>query len=159
MFDHVQYYTPDRIDCIKKSQDYQDLLLVAMDILEDINDDYAPRPIAMVCGPISTGGTGSRRQNLYIFSKVIERVTTDGLIVFNQMPFENDIDRIYNLNTDLPRIKLLEEFYGPIFRSGFISLLLFIPGWAGSVGAKWENEQAKILGIPRLYLAQSYMLD
>jgi len=153
----LEFFTPEVRSAIRESQDYDDLLLVAMDILEEMNDSFAPKPIAMVCGPISNGGTGSRKENLVIFSRAIDRVTSGGLIVFNQMPFENDMERIYNSAPLLQGFRLLEEFYLPIFKSGFVSLLCFLPGWEKSIGAKWEHERAKILKIPRLYLAESYL--
>ncbi len=155
----LEYYTDERMLAIKESQDHQDLLLVAMDILEDMNDDYSPRPIAMVCGPISTGGRSSRKENLQVFSRAIDRIAADGLIVFNQMPFEDDMERIYKTNSDLQGLVLLEQFYWPILRSRFISLLCFLPGWQDSIGAKWEHGQAKKLKIPILYLAESYTAE
>ncbi len=153
------YYTVERVLAIKESQDYKDLLLVALDILEDMNDDFAPRPIAMLCGPISTSSKKSRRENLIVVSHAIQRVVTDGLIVFNQMPFENDMERIYKSGPELQGVRLLEEFYLPIFRTGFISLMCFLPSWESSFGASWEHEQAKRLKIPILYLAGLYMAD
>lgn len=155
----LEYYTTARMLAIKESQDYKDLLLVAWDILEDMNDDFAPRPIAMLCGPISTGGKGSRTENLIVFSKAIQRVLADGLIVFDQMPFEDDLGRIFKSNPRQEELGLLERFYLPIFETRFISLLGFLPGWKSSFGARWEHEQAKRLNIPRLYLAESYMTD
>ena len=142
---------------INKSQDYKDLLLVAWDILEDMNDDYAPQPIAMLSGPVTTGGKGSRTENLIVFSRAIQQVTADGLLVFNQMPFENDLGRIFKSDPKRQELRLLEEFYLPIFKTRSISLLCFLPGWKSSVGARWEHEQAKKLSIPILYLAELYM--
>ena len=155
----LKYYTPERMLAIKESQDYKDLVLVAWDILEDMNDDFAPRPIAMLSGPISTGGKGSRTENLLVFSMAIQRASADGLIVFDQMPFEDDIDRIFKLNPNQQELQLLEEFYLSIFETGFISLLCFLPGWKTSFGAKWEHDQAELLGIPRIYLSDYYIGD
>ena len=155
----LRYYTPDRILAIKESLDYQDLLLVALDVLEDIDDDYPSRPIIQVCGPISTGGTGSRVKNLEIFSRVIERVVSDGLVVFNQMPFEDAMGKIFNSSPDMQGTKLLEEFYLPIFKTNLISMLLFLPGWQNSVGASWEYNQGKKLEIPTICLAEYYIAD
>ena len=90
----LEYYTEERILAIKKSQDYKDILLVAWDILEDMNDDFAPRLIAMLSGPISSSGKSSQIENLAIFSRAIQRISTGGLAVFDQMPFEDDIGRL-----------------------------------------------------------------
>lgn len=153
------YYDKERLLAIRNSKNYQDLLLVAMDVLEDMNDDFSPRPIAQVCGPISSGGRSSRAENLAVFSRAIDRITADGLVVFNQIPFEDDMIRIYNSRPEMGGLRLLEEFYLPIFKSGFINLLCFLPSWQTSLGAKWEHEQAKKLKIPILYLAQFYVDD
>ncbi|MDO8496351.1 MAG: hypothetical protein Q7S43_02765 [bacterium] len=154
-----EYYTHERMLAIKESQDYKDLVLVAWDILEDINDDFAPRPIAMLSGPISTGGKGSRTENLLVFSRAIQRVSAGGLIVFDQMPFEDDISRIFKSDPRQEEMCLLEEFYLPIFETRFISLMCFLPSWESSFGARWEHEQAETIGIPRIYLADSYNRD
>ena len=154
-----EYYTEERTLAIKESQNYKDLLLVAWDILEDMNDNFAPRPIAMLSGPISTGGKSSRTENLFVFSRAIQRVSAEGLIVFDQMPFEDDIGRIFKSDPTQQELRLLEEFYLPIFKTGFISLMCFLPGWESSIGARWEREQAKKLKMPTLYLAESYIVD
>lgn len=155
----LKYYTEERMLAIKESQSYKDLLLAAWDILEDMNDDFAPQPIAMICGPISTGGKGSRMENLIVFSRAIQRVSAGGLIVFDQMPFEDAIGRIYKSDPRQQELCLLEEFYLPIFETGFISLLCFLPSWESSFGARWEHEQAKRLSIPIIYLADYYIKD
>jgi len=113
----------------------------------------------MVCGPISSGGMNSRDANLFVFSRAINRISEDGLLIFSQMPFENGMDRIYKSDPKLQGLRLLEEFYLPIFRSGFIKLLCFLPGWECSIGASWEHKQAEILKIPRIDLAESYVTD
>jgi hypothetical protein len=117
------------------------------------------KPIAMVCGPISTGGAGSRKANLDIFSRAIDILSAGGLLIFSQMPFENDMERIYKSDPNLRGMVLLEEFYLPIFKSGHIKLMCFLPGWTNSVGATWEHRQAEIFGIPRIYLSKYYVSD
>ncbi len=155
----LKYYTKERMLAIKESRDYKDLLLVAWDILEDMCTDFEPKPIAMLSGPISTGGKSSRTENLAIFSRAIQRVSADGLIVFDQMPFEDDIGRIFKSDPTQHELRLLEEFYRPILETKVISLLCFLPKWETSFGANWEHGQAKRLKIPRLYLAESYIKD
>ena len=159
MYPCSEYYTPERLGLIKSAKNYQDFLKVAMNILEEISNDSGIRPIAQVCGPISTGGTNSRKENLKILSGAIRKLNSDGLTVFNQMPFENDMERVYKSHPSLQGLRLLEEFYLPIFESGFISMLCFIPGWTGSTGTKWEHEKARDLNIPRIYLSDAYIID
>jgi hypothetical protein len=117
------------------------------------------QPVAMICGPISTGGKGSKKENLEVFSRAIERISADGLCVFSQIPFEDDMLRIYKSDPKFQGNRLLEEFYLPIFQSGLLKLFCFLPGWEHSVGATWEHEQAEALNIPRIYLAESYTKD
>lgn len=153
------YYSADDLKRIKEAKNYQELLAIAIEVLETIRIANPSKPIAMVCGPISTGGKGSRKANLEVFSRAIGRVSDGGLIIFTQMPFEDDMERIFKSDPSLQGLRLLEEFYLPIFQFGFIKLLCFLSGWESSTGAKWEHEQAEKLGIPRIYLAESYTND
>ncbi len=157
--DYTHFYTPDRLRRIKESQSSQDLLAVALEVLVALNKNY-PGPIVQVCGPIGTGGTGSRKENLAIFKRAIERVCENGLVVFNQMPFEDDMARIYKSSIEpAGELPLLEEFYGSIFSTGFIQLLCFLPGSEGSFGATWEKKRGRELKIPMLDLADCYVVD
>jgi len=149
----------DDLEAIKRAQDYKELLEIALLILNRIKITCSGQPIAMVCGPISNGGTGSRKINLQIFGRAIERLALNGLLIFSQMPFEDDMERIYKSKPELQGLRLLEEFYLPIFESGDIKLLCFLPGWQRSIGANWEHEQAKRLKIPIIYLSDFYTRD
>ena len=155
----LKYYSEANLRDIKMASNYQGLLDVAYDVLEVMRAENPLKPIAMVCGPVSTGGAGSRQANLKIFSRAIDRLAAGGLLIFSQMPFENDMERIFKSDPRLQGLRLLEEFYLPIFRSRDIKLMCFLPGWESSTGARWEHDQAEILKIPRIYLAQSYIDD
>jgi hypothetical protein len=154
-----EYYSAENLKRIKEANNYKQLLGVAMEVLLRIRRENPLEPIAMVCGPISTGGTGSRDKNLKIFDKAIERLSADGLLIFSQMPFEEDMERIYKSDPDLQGIRLLEEFYLPIFKMKVIKLLCFLSGWEDSIGAQWEHTQAKQLGIPIIYLGDYYIIN
>ena len=149
-------YTEGLTKRIRGATNYQELLSVAHSVLAIIVDDHPRKLIAIVCGPISTGGKGSRKENLEIFSRAIDRAVRDDLLVFNQMPFEDDLERIYKSNPEMQGARLLEEFYLPLFEDGWIKLLCFLPRWESSVGARWEHSQAERLGIPRIYLSDNY---
>ncbi len=152
-------YSDRDLDCIKKATSYGELLTVAMGVLWKMSVTNPLKPIVMLCGPISTGGAGSRKKNLEIFSEAIRRAKAGGLYVFSQMPFEDDMDRIYKSDLKLQGSRLLEEFYLPMFQSGHIQTLMFLPGWQKSVGARWEHHTALTLDIPRVYLAEFYTAD
>ncbi len=154
-----EYYTRKILKQIASATDYKSLNSIGMNILMAMLHEHPFKPIAMICGPISTGGKGSRNENLKIFSRAIDRASAGGLFVFSQMPFENDMERIYKSNQNLQGTRLLEEFYLPMFNSGLIKLLCFIPDWEHSVGARWKHEQAEVLHIPRIDLSDKYILD
>ena len=154
-----EYYTRRILKKIASATDYKSLNSIGMGILMAMRHEHPFRPIAMVCGPISTGGKGSRKENLKNFSRAIDRISANGLFIFSQMPFENDMERIFKSNPELQGTRLLEEFYLPIFKSGLIKLLCFLNGWENSVGATWEREQAEALHIPRIDLSDKYILD
>ena len=155
----IGYCSVDKLRRIRLANSYPELLAIAIEILTAMHNENPWKPIAMVCGPISTGGKSSRQKNLEVFSRAIDRISADGLLIFSQMPFEDDMDRIYKSDPSLQGSRLLREFYLPIFEMGGIELLCFLPGWEKSVGANWEHNQAKRLGIPVLYLAESYIAD
>ena len=155
----IKYYSNEDLRKIKEATNYKQLRYIAMGILDKMCNEYPLRPIAMICGPISANDNRSRKENLEIFSRAIDRISAGGLLVFNQMPFENDMERIYKSDPALQGIRLLEEFYSLIFFSGFIRLMCFLPGWEKSVGATWEHKQAKRLNIPFIYLSEYYIKD
>ncbi len=112
-----------------------------------------PQPIEQVCGPISTGGRGSLLANLIAFNEVIVELQAQGKHVFDQMPFEQPMQRVKaGLPLDQYPTILLDEFYLPIFESGLIQKLQFMPEWESSFGARWEHAQAERLGIEIAYI-------
>jgi len=128
---------------IKNAETFNELVSIGITILNRMN-----QPIAQVCGPISTGGTGSVKKNLDIFSDMIKLLNKKGINVFNQLPFERTFDKIMRnykiIGYDSP---ILEEFYKPIFKSGKIKKIYLLPGWKKSVGTRWEYNFAKKLKI------------
>jgi len=130
---------------MEKSETYTDLSTVAMDMLENI-----PKPIIIVCGPISTGGKGNVRANLEVFDKTIQKLIGMGINIFDQMPFEKHLGRLNEKSEGSKEEKnqvLLDEFYKPLYKSGHIRKFYFIHGWESSHGARWERSMAKDLGI------------
>ncbi len=112
-----------------------------------------PRPIVQVCGPIATGGLGSLEANLGAFNEEIKKLQSKGLHVFDQMPFEMPMQKLKkDLKPGEYAYSILDDFYLPLFKSGNISALYFMPNWQTSKGAQWEHELAKDLGIEIKYL-------
>ena len=141
------YLTENNKNDIRNARSFYELVVIADDVLT-----HMKQPIIQVCGPISTGGKGSVKENMLFMAEVINELTNRGLNVFNQLPFERAFDRImrtYKISGyDTP---ILEEFYGPIFESGKIKEIYLLPGWEKSIGARWEHNYAKKMGIKIKY--------
>ena len=69
------------------------------------------------------------------------------------MPLEESMQKMRGEN-DLSQLveSIQNDFYLPIFRSGVVSALYFMPGWESSNGAKWEHQVAEELCIKIIYL-------
>lgn len=96
---------------------------------------------------------GSIEKNLDIFNSAIKKLQGEGLIVFDQMPFEIPMQVLKSkFSKEKIGEDILNYFYLPIFNSGNITTFYFLPTWQTSLGAKWEHEKAKELGIKIVYL-------
>ena len=83
-----------------------------------------------------------------------------GIAVFDQTPLENNFLRLWEKWKSDPANATSEycwpipyDVYRPIFLSGVIGQLYFLPGWDKSVGSAWERSQGlafrvKILDYP-----------
>ncbi len=142
-----QYWTKKDIQDVKKAKNFNDLSVVAMRVVARM-----PQPVGEVCGPITSGGLGSREKNLKAFNKAIDKLRKAGSCIFDQIPFEEKLYEFTQAKWYQGGLQLLSEFYMPIFKSGLIDTFYFMPLWHTSMGAKWEHEQAKNLGIRIVYL-------
>jgi hypothetical protein len=115
-------------------------------------------PCGMISGPISTGGLdatethSSLQRNLRAFEAAIEEMYKRGHNIFSHLPYEDRIVELYTAwheehGKDVYFQPVLDEFYKPIFESGFISDLWLLPGWQSSKGAKWEHKYCVRKGI------------
>lgn len=142
-----QYWTAQDKAALPAATSFSNLAVIALSVLSRM-----PQPVSQVCGPISTGGLGSVEKNLAVFDTAIDRLIKQGIVVFDQMPFEVHFFRIMeNGQATRQNNTLLNEFYLPIFESGHVSRLYFIPGWESSKGANWEHQQAQRLGLEIVY--------
>mgnify|MGYP001603158345 FL=1 len=107
----------------------------------------------IVCGPITTGGTGVQKYNFQIFNATIKGLETNGVAMFSQMPYEFGIRRLtvewhkHNSGYCEP---ILEVFYAALLESGLIDSGHFLPGWASSYVARYEREKLATLKVPIL---------
>lgn len=150
----TQYYTKEHLQRITECKDYEDMVAVALEILRDI-----PKPLAQVCGPVSTGGKGSIEKNLQRLENAMLKLVAQGINIFDQASFEEPMQKIRqenNKDSDESNLELLERFYKPIFESGLITTLYFLPDWQSSFGATWERKQAEQLGIKIIDLPDDF---
>ncbi len=148
----LSYLTPKDHAEIAAAGTYESLRDIAIRVLHAM-----PTQASMVCGPISTGGLGSIEDNLSRFNHAISLLVSCNVNVFTQMPFEEAIRRIRG--TELPYqsgLTLLETFYLPIFRSGRVSRLCFLPDWETSLGTKWEHKQGIELRLELTYFRDNF---
>ncbi|MFZ2072590.1 MAG: DUF4406 domain-containing protein [Minisyncoccia bacterium] len=143
-----EYWEEKDWEDLEKAENMAELFVVAKRIIERME-----KPLAQVCGPISTGGLGSIDANLCAFNKKIKELQDKGLNMFDQMPFQISMKKLTErFSPDRYFDSILTDFYCPLFESGAISRFYFLPDWQSSKGAKWEHEQAKRLGIEIIYL-------
>jgi hypothetical protein len=108
------------------------------------------RGYSIVCGPITSGGTGEERLNLDIIIASIRGLSRRGIPVFSQLPYEFGIRPLARAwkegGNDGYCWPILHEFFAPIFQTGAFSHAWFVPGWEGSTGSRWEREELGKLG-------------
>lgn len=144
----IPYWTANDYISLAGARTYNDLCRIAVTILKRM-----PKPIAQVCGPISTGGAGSIEGNLKRFADEISKLKSHDIQVFDQIPFEGPMQNIKRKRqTTGYDMDLLRQFYLPIFESRYITRFYFLSGWETSTGARWEHRQAKRLNIDTIYL-------
>jgi len=144
-----QYWKEKDWQDLESSLSVKDLYTIAERIISRM-----PKPFVGVCGPIATGGLGSFEKNINFFNQKIKELQSKGFVVFDQMPFEEPMQRIKSedLKKGDYQNDILNDFYLPIFKSGLVSQFYFIPGWESSFGANWEHKLAQELGIEIVYL-------
>jgi hypothetical protein len=105
--------------------------------------------VIAICGPMSTGGLGNLQTNMCRFRRAIAIASKNGLVVFDQTPFQEAIIRVTGYKEGVEYcVDILEVFYRKIFESGHISKALFLPRWQTSKGASWERQLLASLKIP-----------
>ena len=142
----LRYWTQIEFEALEQVENFEQMADIALIILKRMNL-YNPE-IIEICGPMSTGGTGSLEANMAVFQYAVIKADQEGLMVFDQVPFQNAIVRIMNQRGDTKYCEdILEIFYRRIFESGYIYKGLFLPGWESSKGARWERNLLQELHI------------
>lgn len=148
-----QNWREDDVQKVALLETYADMKDVALIALKAL-----PQPVVQVCGPLTTGGRGSFEKNLEMFHEGIQFLAEQGKTVFDQRPFEIPMQKLKATRKGPGyAYELLYEFYLPVFQSGHVKELHFLPGWESSIGARWEHDQAQQLGITIFYLPKSLL--
>lgn len=146
--DPLLYFTKEDQQELEVAPTFVALRDIALRVLKRM-----PPGVSMICGPISSGGLGSVEKNLERFVRAINLMASRGENVFTQIPFERPMQRIKEDNEGI----LLETFYRPIFASGRVVRLCFMPDWRTSRGTQWELARAFELGLGRKYFRDDFL--
>lgn len=140
----LSYWAKEDFEELHSALSFQDMLPVAFRILRKMPH----AKIHQVCGPIGSGGhiplLGEKEgviANLNSFNRAIRYLQDQGYNVFDQMPFEEPIQKL-KVEGQYPH-EVLTDFYWPIFESGFLHELHFMKNYATSRGAQAELLKAQ----------------
>jgi hypothetical protein len=115
--------------------------------------DRMPHGVVQVCGPIATGGLGTLEANLHAFNDQIKRLQSQGLHVFDQMPFEIPMQELKkDLKPGEYATSILDDFYLPLMQNDKVTTFYFMPNWETSTGARWEHDLVTKMGKEIKYL-------
>jgi hypothetical protein len=139
-------WSPKAFDATGKVESFGELVPIAIAILQCFEE-----PVTVVSGPISTGGFDDIKLNMQAFTNAIRYLQTRKRSVLDQTPFETAFVRLIarwraSGGSGYP-MPILNEFYGPVFRSGLITTVAFMQGWESSFGSQWEYREAREIGL------------
>jgi len=144
---HLKGITEEEIELLDNIATFEDAAELAVNVLSRMNT--TGKEIVQICGPMSTGGLGNQKDNMIRFRLAIDRALDNGLMVFDQLPFQKTIIRLCEAKAEQVDYdwEILEIFYKRIFESGYVHRALFLPGWDKSTGASWERNLVTKLGL------------
>jgi len=143
-----EYWDEKDTQDLDRAESVTELFTIAKRVLSRM-----PKPVAQVCGPVSTGGLGSIKANLEALGNTIKNLEKNGVSIFDQTPYDAAMQRIKEKISPTVYFQgVLTDFNLPIFEDGGIQRIYFMPDWQSSMGATWEHAQAQRLGIEIVYL-------
>jgi hypothetical protein len=110
--------------------------------------------VALLSGPMTSGGLENFEANMELFGHCIQLVRERGIVVFNQLPFQNGMIRILGAgkklnykpgDTDYPQ-NIMDDFYWPLLQAGDVTHLMLLPTWVTSNGSTQEVGMALRVG-------------
>jgi hypothetical protein len=139
---------------IEAATSFTQLLNIAMRVIGRNRNNT--QPVIQVCGPMASGG-GTLEENTERIAALITLLREQGLCVFSQVTFQRGMLNFTTVE-DYRRnpLELLEGFYEPLFRGGYIQALIFRHGWEVSLGSRWEHDLGKKLGMPVTYFPKDF---
>lgn len=150
-----KYWTETERAKLDQALTFSELVPIALAVIGRL-----PRPVVEVCGPLTTGGSGSELLNLIRFEQALRMLERRGFNVFDQLPFQVAMKRISATRPQADAwLGLLEQFYGPLFRSGQIAEGLYLPDWRSSRGACWERQVMADCGIITSTIPAEWLAD
>ena len=148
----------DKAD-IASAGDFHELADIAITVLERMRKN-TPHLIVEVCGPMTTGGFGDVEKNMKFFEHSIVILEQKGMIVFNQIMFQEAMVKICSSPDEVRSgycKNILDIFYRRVFESGYVDQMWFLPTWRTSGGARWERKMAENLQIPIREFPESWL--
>lgn len=129
---------------LEKAKTIKDVVQVAKTILYT-----AHGPLSMVAGPKSKGGKISEELNILAIQNYMEELYEAGENIFNDTIFEESLQRIKD---EGEVYNMLNDFYLPLFESGYIKKMFFMKDWRFSTGATLQQQALiRLGGIKRIY--------
>ena len=141
-----QYWTENDIERLRMAKTLEEAGDIGVMILERMH--ASGKEIVQVCGPMTTGGLGTLSENMERFAIAIEQARAHGLLVFNQIPFQEAIERLTSHLDEEYCTDILDIFFRKILGCGYVSRALFLSDWESSRGARWEWDFVRSCGIP-----------
>jgi len=117
--------------------------------------DRMPRPVRWIAGPLTSGRRTPEENRKRLLRTIY--LNKEKAATFNYLPFQRRAMQILRkeygkkpLSEDQKidlQIKLRDQFYEPIFKSGRIGELRIMPGSDASLNVHWMMQFAKANGI------------
>lgn len=152
-----EFWTEEDAAHLRETTTLEEAGRIAIGVLERMR--ATGKEIVQVCGPMTTGGLGSLEANMERFRYAIARAKEEGLLIFDQTPFQEAIDTLTaHDGTNNYCDDILEVFFRGVLGSGHVSRALFLPDWESSRGACWEWEFVRSCGIPASPYPEAWLL-
>lgn len=143
----IDYYSPRDLEYIHGARTFEAMLNVALTVLKKM-----PRPVALLCGPISSGGFGSFEENVRVFENMITLLEREDKVVFTQVPLELQLQAIKKTLYFGGEGHLFTALYLPIIKSRMIGEMIFLPTWRTSAISRWQHREARRIRMPVTHL-------